>query len=170
MQSLMLAEMKIMQELQRPRVNSFEICRALLTESINSKHHRAKILKIVSTEDCPPQWPVERIRNSVSQELSLKFHESTETGLRHCFLEDEPMKNFDHAYSYPTNDMICLSHLRWIFVLQRPQHLMRRYAIHRKVTTWKSRLLNQFPKLFKDYTELRMRESRHSFSSRWTLQ
>ena len=30
-------------------------------------------------------------------------------------------------------DVICLSHLRWNFVFQRPQHLMSRYAISRRV-------------------------------------
>ncbi len=30
-------------------------------------------------------------------------------------------------------DLICLSHLRWDFVFQRPQHLMTRYAKHRRV-------------------------------------
>ena len=30
-------------------------------------------------------------------------------------------------------DLICLSHLRWRFVLQRPQHLMTRYARTRRV-------------------------------------
>jgi UDP-galactopyranose mutase len=30
-------------------------------------------------------------------------------------------------------DLICLSHLRWNFVFQRPQHLMSRYAISRRV-------------------------------------
>ena len=30
-------------------------------------------------------------------------------------------------------DLICLSHLRWNFVFQRPQHLMSRYAIARRV-------------------------------------
>ncbi|MGZ3304620.1 MAG: UDP-galactopyranose mutase [Asticcacaulis sp.] len=29
--------------------------------------------------------------------------------------------------------VICFSHLRWDFVLQRPQHLMQRYARHRRV-------------------------------------
>ena len=32
-----------------------------------------------------------------------------------------------------TADLICLSHLRWNFVFQRPQHLMSRYAISRRV-------------------------------------
>ena len=32
-----------------------------------------------------------------------------------------------------TPDLICLSHLRWNFVFQRPQHLMSRYAISRRV-------------------------------------
>jgi UDP-galactopyranose mutase len=30
-------------------------------------------------------------------------------------------------------DMICFSHLRWGFVFQRPQHLMTRFARHRRV-------------------------------------
>src|SRR5690242_15153402 len=34
----------------------------------------------------------------------------------------------------PTNvDLICLSHLRWGFVYQRPQHLMSRFARERRV-------------------------------------
>lgn len=32
-----------------------------------------------------------------------------------------------------TADLVCLSHLRWNFVFQRPQHLMSRYAISRRV-------------------------------------
>src|SRR6185436_1749425 len=31
------------------------------------------------------------------------------------------------------NDLICLSHLRWNFVFQRPQHLMTRFAAERRV-------------------------------------
>ena len=30
-------------------------------------------------------------------------------------------------------DLICLSHLRWNFVFQRPQHLMSRFARDRRV-------------------------------------
>src|SRR5436305_12652719 len=30
-------------------------------------------------------------------------------------------------------DLLCLSHLRWDFVLQRPQHLMSRFARNRRV-------------------------------------
>src|SRR4051794_11913016 len=30
-------------------------------------------------------------------------------------------------------DLICFSHLRWDFVLQRPQHLMSRFARNRRV-------------------------------------
>jgi UDP-galactopyranose mutase len=33
----------------------------------------------------------------------------------------------------PLADVICLSHLRWNFVFQRPQHLMSRYATSRRV-------------------------------------
>ncbi|HEX3129087.1 MAG TPA: hypothetical protein VH394_17270, partial [Thermoanaerobaculia bacterium] len=30
-------------------------------------------------------------------------------------------------------DLVCLSHLRWDFVYQRPQHLMSRFARDRRV-------------------------------------
>ena len=33
----------------------------------------------------------------------------------------------------PKTDLVCLSHLRWDFVYQRPQHLMSRFARHRRV-------------------------------------
>ncbi len=33
----------------------------------------------------------------------------------------------------PSADLVCLSHLRWNFVYQRPQHLMTRHARHRRV-------------------------------------
>src|SRR5688572_12610833 len=32
-----------------------------------------------------------------------------------------------------TTDFICLSHLRWDFVYQRPQHLLSRFAKYRRV-------------------------------------
>lgn len=35
-----------------------------------------------------------------------------------------------------TAPLICFSHLRWDFVLQRPQHLMSRFARHRRVLYW----------------------------------
>ena len=33
----------------------------------------------------------------------------------------------------PRPDVVCLSHLRWDFVYQRPQHLMSRFARHARV-------------------------------------
>ena len=33
----------------------------------------------------------------------------------------------------PNEDLLCLSHLRWGFVYQRPNHLMERFADHRRV-------------------------------------
>jgi glycosyltransferase involved in cell wall biosynthesis len=33
----------------------------------------------------------------------------------------------------PPTDLVCLSHLRWDFVYQRPQHLMTRFAKHHRV-------------------------------------
>jgi glycosyltransferase involved in cell wall biosynthesis len=37
------------------------------------------------------------------------------------------------AIPEPFSDLICLSHLRWNFVFQRPQHLMTRFATQRRV-------------------------------------
>lgn len=36
-------------------------------------------------------------------------------------------------HTLPMGDLICLSHLRWDFVYQRPQHLMTRWARERRV-------------------------------------
>ncbi|MES3038092.1 MAG: glycosyltransferase family 1 protein [Bdellovibrionota bacterium] len=36
-------------------------------------------------------------------------------------------------YACDSSDLICFSHLRWNFVFQRPQHLMTRFAQHRRV-------------------------------------
>ena len=36
-------------------------------------------------------------------------------------------------HSVPTPDLVCLSHLRWDFVFQRPQHLLTRCARERRV-------------------------------------
>ena len=33
----------------------------------------------------------------------------------------------------PEGDLLCFSHLRWDFVFQRPQHLMERFARHRRI-------------------------------------
>lgn len=44
------------------------------------------------------------------------------------------MENMQAAMSYCLGtDLVCLSHLRWDFVYQRPQHLMARFAKHRRV-------------------------------------
>ena len=39
---------------------------------------------------------------------------------------------FDHG-TRATSDLVCLSHLRWSWVYQRPQHLMKRAARDRRV-------------------------------------
>lgn len=39
--------------------------------------------------------------------------------------------------------LLCLSHLRWGFVYQRPQHLMSRFAKHFHVLFWEEPLLSQ---------------------------
>jgi len=36
-------------------------------------------------------------------------------------------------HQHALSDLVCLSHLRWDFVFQRPQHLMTRWAKHARV-------------------------------------
>lgn len=43
------------------------------------------------------------------------------------------MKNSEQSYQNNAPDMICLSHLRWNFVYQRPQHLISRFAKNGRV-------------------------------------
>jgi len=44
------------------------------------------------------------------------------------------IKNYmDYLTPNKTPDVLCLSHLRWKFVFQRPQHLMSRFAQTRRV-------------------------------------
>ena len=45
--------------------------------------------------------------------------------------------NDDHPAAPP---LICFSHLRWDFVTQRPQHLMRRFAQERRVFFWEEHI------------------------------
>jgi hypothetical protein len=47
------------------------------------------------------------------------------------------------AASHPS--LICFSHLRWAFVFQRPQHLMRRAARNARVFYWEEPLFGDSP-------------------------
>jgi UDP-galactopyranose mutase len=49
----------------------------------------------------------------------------------HRNISDEKIGNFATASARP--DLVCLSHLRWDFVYQRPQHLLSRFAKERRV-------------------------------------
>ena len=40
---------------------------------------------------------------------------------------------FEASAGLPQVDLVCLSHLRWDFVYQRPQHLLSRFAQERRV-------------------------------------
>ena len=44
--------------------------------------------------------------------------------------------------------LVCLSHLRWDFVLQRPQHLMGRFARTRDVYVWEEPVATAYDKPF----------------------
>jgi UDP-galactopyranose mutase len=56
------------------------------------------------------------------------------------------------ATPFPLNEasgpLICLSHLRWDFVLQRPQHLMGRFARSRDVLVWEEAVGTTYDKPF----------------------
>jgi UDP-galactopyranose mutase len=56
------------------------------------------------------------------------------------------------ATPFPLNEasgpLICLSHLRWDFVLQRPQHLMGRFARSRDVLVWEEAVGTTYEKPF----------------------
>ena len=50
------------------------------------------------------------------------------------FINNNDSRGIELPPMLPTNiDLICLSHLRWGFVFQRPQHLMSRFARERRV-------------------------------------
>ena len=44
-----------------------------------------------------------------------------------------PRLTRDAPHDVAAPDLVCLSHLRWGFVFQRPQHLMTRFARDRRV-------------------------------------
>lgn len=47
--------------------------------------------------------------------------------------------------------LICFSHLRWDFVTQRPQHLMRRFALTRPVFVWEEHIPCDHPLPYLEY-------------------
>lgn len=47
--------------------------------------------------------------------------------------------------------LICFSHLRWDFVTQRPQHLMRRFASDRRVFFWEEAIPTDYPQPFLEH-------------------
>ncbi len=53
---------------------------------------------------------------------------------------------FDNDYKDTTNsDLVCLSHLRWNFVYQRPQHLLSRFAKTRRVFFFEEPIFSDEP-------------------------
>ena len=51
----------------------------------------------------------------------------------------------------PLPPLICFSHLRWDFVTQRPQHLMRRFAAERRVFFWEEPIGCDHPLPYLEY-------------------
>jgi glycosyltransferase involved in cell wall biosynthesis len=62
---------------------------------------------------------------------SCPYHSPAGTKLEQVSRQGDNLK--DIAGKRNTGDLICLSHLRWNFVFQRPQHLMTRFARTRRV-------------------------------------
>lgn len=56
----------------------------------------------------------------------------------------EKQENLSEAGVH-TYDLVCLSHLRWDFVYQRPQHLMSRFAKKRRVFFVEEAIINDDP-------------------------
>ena len=55
---------------------------------------------------------------------------------------DKPGSNEGFSTGSASYDLICFSHLRWHFVTQRPQHLLTRCAIDRRVFFWEEPYLD----------------------------
>jgi hypothetical protein len=55
----------------------------------------------------------------------------TENTLHSSKLDTEKLAAETESLATPIRDLICFSHLRWNFVFQRPQHLMRRARLAR---------------------------------------
>ena len=51
----------------------------------------------------------------------------------------------DHSPNLDTSPLLCFSHLRWDFVTQRPQHLMRRFSRTRPVFVWEEHIPSDHP-------------------------
>src|ERR1700712_884064 len=51
----------------------------------------------------------------------------------------------------PLPPLICFSHLRWDFVTQRPQHLMKRFAAERRVFFWEEPIGCDHPLPYLEY-------------------
>lgn len=80
------------------------------------------------------------IKNALSNVVSLEAHESKLSPLvqsQSKFLSSSlSLSTADLEFSQsssPAPDLVCLSHLRWNFVYQRPQHLLTRCAKKRRV-------------------------------------
>ena len=55
-------------------------------------------------------------------------------------------KALDHESSFPdAPDLVCLSHLRWNFVYQRPQHLLSRCAQKQRVLFIEEPIFGPYP-------------------------
>lgn len=103
-------------------------CQNGLWDYCNANGHR-EIYRPLAEELSRQQSRVARYRKrraaiTLPSGLAFEFQRNTEEIL---------MK--DNQFSHPANprDLVCLSHLRWGFVYQRPQHLLSRFARNGRV-------------------------------------
>lgn len=71
--------------------------------------------------------------HKVRSQLSPDFAKSVTTSPLKPYHSATPPKEQRQEIAVSTADLICLSHLRWNFVYQRPQHLLSRFAKARRV-------------------------------------
>ncbi|WP_210530336.1 UDP-galactopyranose mutase [Rubellimicrobium arenae] len=81
------------------------------------------------------------------------------------------------ATPFPVNDnsglLICFSHLRWDFVIQRPQHLMRRFAKGRRVIFWEEMIPTDHDKPYYEvhvFTDDKVRAIRPRIPHGWSAE
>ncbi|MBD1835491.1 glycosyltransferase family 1 protein [Cyanobacteria bacterium FACHB-472] len=76
-----------------------------------------------------------KVNNSVSSVGAWEIENSSKTAPESPSLNASSKLKFDFPKSSfsDTPDLVCLSHLRWNFVYQRPQHLLSRFSKQRRV-------------------------------------
>jgi len=82
----------------------------------------------------PPENPVNNNYSNKGRAWEIRFTSIDSAKSPSQFAPSPALRaNLSKAASLDTPDLVCLSHLRWNFVYQRPQHLLGRCAKNRRV-------------------------------------